>query len=197
MTNEDEFLRWKAFKQGDRTAYAELLDHYYPLLLHYGLRLNNDRHFVKDCLHDLFVEIWNQRERLDDVRSVKAYLLLSLRQKLIKERKRLSWFRNADEISDDYTVEVQFAIETYLVQHEVQHENLKKLQHHLERLTKRQREAIYLRFYQELEYDDIARLMAINYHSAVNLVYESLRMLRKNWFLTSAAAINVLSLLQL
>lgn len=78
---------------------------------------------------------------------------------------------------------MQFTIETYLISKEVQHESLKKLKVNIEKLTKRQREVIYLRFYQELDYDAIAEIMEINYHSVVNLIYESLRMLRKNWFL--------------
>ncbi|GAB3936580.1 RNA polymerase sigma factor [Larkinella terrae] len=179
-----EHVLWQAFKQGDREAFANLLNRYYPLLLNYGVRFQRDREFVKDCLHDLFIELWNQRERLDDVRMLKPYLLTSLRRKLLRETRRLRWFREADEVTDEYAFEVQFTIESYLIHNEIQHEDLKRLHVHLDKLTRRQREAIYLRFFQEMEYDDIARVMGINYHSAVNLVYESLKLLRKNWFLT-------------
>ncbi|GAB3173153.1 RNA polymerase sigma factor [Telluribacter humicola] len=144
--NGQEYALWQAFKQGDRNAFAELLNHYYPLLLNYGARLQNDREFVKDCLHDLFIELWNKREQLDDVQQVKFYLLKSLRCKLTRESQRLRWFREAKEVTDDYTFEVQFAIESYLINNEIQHEDLKKLRTQLDK-TKRQREAIYLRFY--------------------------------------------------
>ncbi|RRB07584.1 RNA polymerase sigma factor [Larkinella rosea] len=184
-----EYALWQSFKQGDRNAFAKLLNLYYPLLLNYGVRFQRDREFVKDCLHDLFIELWNQREGLDDVRMLKPYLLTSLRRKLVRETKRLRWFREADEVTNDYAFEVQFTIESYLINNEVQHEDLKRLRVHLDKLTKRQREAIYLRFFQEMEYDDIARVMAINYHSAVNLVYESLKLLRKNWFMTVVVAV--------
>ncbi|GAB2787943.1 sigma-70 family RNA polymerase sigma factor [Rhabdobacter roseus] len=181
-----EYALWQAFKQGDRDAFATLLNHYYPILLNYGVRFQSDREFVKDCLQDLFIELWNRRENLDDVRLVKLYLLKSLRRKLLRESQRLRWFREAKEVTDDYSFEVQFAIESYLIHNEIQHEDLKKLRSQLDKLSKRQREAIYLRFFQELEYDNIADIMSINYHSAVNLVYEALKLLRKNWFLTLA-----------
>ena len=183
--NPDETLLWQSFKSGDRNAFARVLDLYYPLLLNYGIRLENDREFVKDCLHDLFLEIWNRRQKLDEVHHLKSYLLTSLRRKLLRESRRLRWFREAKEVSDDYTFEVQFTIESYLIRNEIQHEDLKKLQLNLDKLTKRQREIIYLRFYQELEYDEISRIMEINYHSAVNLIYEALKLLRKNWFLAT------------
>jgi DNA-directed RNA polymerase specialized sigma24 family protein len=76
-----------------------------------------------------------------------------------------------------------------MISNEVKHEDLMKLRANLEKLSKRQREAIYLRFHQEMEYEDIAGIMAINYHSAVNLVYEALKFLRKNWFLISVSVV--------
>ncbi len=183
----EEAALWQAFKKGDRQAFGAMLELYYPLLLNYGVRFQKDREFVKDCLHDLILELWSRRENLDDVRLIKVYLLKSLRRKLLRESQRLKWFREANEVSEDYAFEVQFAIESYMISNEVKHEDLMKLRVNLDKLTKRQREAIYLRFDQEMEYEDIAGIMSINYHSAVNLVYEALKFLRKNWFLTSVS----------
>lgn len=172
---------WLSFKQGDEAAFTELMELYYPSLLNYGNRFQKDREFVKDSIQDLFLELWKRRESLGNVITPKSYLLISLRRKLLREKNRLRWFREAGQISDDYEFEVQFAIETYLINNEIQHEDLKKLHVSLESLTKRQREAIYLRFYQELSYEEIADTMFINYHSAVNLVYEAIKFIRNNW----------------
>ncbi|GAB3503784.1 RNA polymerase sigma factor [Emticicia fontis] len=188
-STERERLVWEAFRAGDRNAFASLMNDYYPLLLNYGSQFQKDREFVKDCLHDLFVDLWNRRQRLEGVEKLKPYLLISLRHRLFRESRRLRWFREAEEVNDEYAFEVQFAIESYLVNNEVQHEDLKRLQFNLEKLPKRQREAIYLRFFQEMEYDDIAKVMSINYHSAVNLIYEALKLLRKNWFLSFISSI--------
>jgi RNA polymerase sigma factor (sigma-70 family) len=188
-STERERLVWEAFLKGDRNAFASLMNDYYPLLLNYGSQFQKDREFVKDCLHDLFVDLWNRRQKLEGVEKLKPYLLISLRHRLFRESRRLRWFREAEEVNDEYAFEVQFAIESYLVNNEVQHEDLKRLQFNLEKLPKRQREAIYLRFFQEMGYDDIARIMSINYHSAVNLIYEALKLLRKNWFLSFISSI--------
>ncbi|WP_286860436.1 RNA polymerase sigma factor, partial [Proteiniphilum sp. UBA5510] len=45
-------------------------------------------------------------------------------------------------------------------------------------LTPRQREIIYLRYMQELDYEEIAILMEINYNSARRLVHRSIEHLR-------------------
>lgn len=183
----NDMVLWQSFRSGDRQAFERLLEIHYAGLLNYGLRISKDGEFVKDCLHDLFVDLWNRRGKLQDVTALKPYLLVAFRRRLVKESSKNQWFRNAGEVTDDYDFEVQFTIETYLINNEVRHESLVRLKSNLEKLTKRQREVIYLRFYQEMEYDDIAQSLEITYHSVVNLMYEGLKLLRKNWFLTLIA----------
>jgi RNA polymerase sigma factor (sigma-70 family) len=108
-TTED-FILWQSFKSGDKSAFEALLNQYYPLLLNYGVRFYRDKEFVKDCVHDLFVEIWNRRMHLSDVVSIKAYLFQSLRRNIIRESTRLKWFKQADSITDEYDFDVEFVI---------------------------------------------------------------------------------------
>jgi RNA polymerase sigma factor (sigma-70 family) len=180
--NADDSLLWQALKRSEKAAYEILLKKYYPIVLNYGVRFYKDKEFVKDCVQDLFIEIWNRREYLADVVSVKSYLLHSIRKNIIRESSRLKWFREADKISDDHDFNVEFDIETYLISREVENELLQKLRFELDKLTKRQREAIFLRFNQDLSYEEIAIIMDINYRSVVNLIHEAIKAIRKNWF---------------
>jgi RNA polymerase sigma factor (sigma-70 family) len=148
--------------------------------------------FAQDCLQDFFIDLWNRRENLEEPQSIKAYLVASYRRRLFKEKERSFWHKRVTDLEDEYDVEVQFNIESYLINNETEHETLLKLKHHLESLSKRQREALYLRFYQELEYDEISQIMAINHHSAINLVYESLKLLRKNWVVSLLFFLNTI-----
>lgn len=182
LTDTEDAILWQAFKRGERAAFETLLHQYYPVLLNYGVRFYRDKEFVKDSVHDLFVEIWNRREHLGDVVLVKSYLLQALRKNIIRESTRLKWFREADKISDDHDFDVEFNIETYLISRELENESLQKLQLELAKLTKRQREAIFLRFTQDLSYEEIASIMAINYRSVVNLIHEAIKAIRQNWF---------------
>lgn len=178
----DDSVLWQALKRSDKAAYEILLKKYYPIVLNYGVRFYKDKEFVKDCVQDLFIEIWNRREYLADVVSVKSYLLQSIRKNIIRESSRLKWFREADKISDYHDFDVEFDIETYLISREVENELLQKLRFELDKLTKRQREAIFLRFNQDLSYEEIAIIMDINYRSVVNLIHEAIKAIRKNWF---------------
>jgi RNA polymerase sigma factor (sigma-70 family) len=179
---------WLAFKAGDRQAFEQLLQMFYPVLLNYGYRLAQDRAFAQDALQDFFIELWNNRQMLGSPGSVRAYLLVAFRHRLFREKGRSFWHKGATSLNEEYEVEVQLSIEHYLINHEVEHETLQRLKAELAKLTKRQREALYLRFYQALDYDQIAQAMGINHHSVVNLVYEAIRVLRKNWVLAVATA---------
>ena len=48
----------------------------------------------------------------------------------------------------------------------------------LDELSPRQREIIYLRFYQNLSYEEIADIMDLNYQTSRNLLYKAIRSLR-------------------
>jgi RNA polymerase sigma factor (sigma-70 family) len=184
---------WQAFQSGDRMAFEHLLNQYYAPMLNYGQRLVRDSDFAQDCLQDFFIDLWNRRENLDTPQSVKAYLVASYRRALFKEKTRNFWHHSVTDLEEEYDIEVQFNIETYLINNEIEHETLIKLKHYLTSLSKRQREAVYLRFNQALEYDEISQIMSINHHSAINLVYEAVKLLRKNWVMSSLILLTILS----
>ena len=114
--------------------------------------------------------------------NLNAYLLSSFRRRLFRDKQKNNQLTSL--LSDDYNFDVQFDIETQLIEKEHENENAEKLKYQLENLSKRQREAIYLRFYEGLEYAEIAQMMAVNSHSAINLVYEALKLLRQNWLIS-------------
>jgi DNA-directed RNA polymerase specialized sigma24 family protein len=47
------------------------------------------------------------------------------------------------------------------------------------RISDRQREIIHMKYIQQLDYEDIARIMSLNYQSARNLVTRALAALRR------------------
>jgi DNA-directed RNA polymerase specialized sigma subunit, sigma24 homolog len=65
---------WQAFKQGDRGAYEQIYRQNIRLLYEYAYRFVVDKQFINDCLQDVFVDIWEKRERLSDTDNIKFYL---------------------------------------------------------------------------------------------------------------------------
>ncbi len=183
--SNDDYALWQIFvhsnQEDSQAVLGQVIEHHYKPLLSYGTKLSKDADFVKDCIHDLFIVIWQKRLSLTEVKSPRFYLLGALRNQILKETNKNKWFREAEQIEDNYILEVEFAIEHNIIVQETTAENHTKIKDLLTKITKRQREAIYLRFYQDLEYAEIAEIMGVATHSVVNLIYEAVKQLRQNW----------------
>lgn len=167
-------------------AYNEILNLHYASFYEYGLRMfgSSSTELVEDTIQDFFVEIWTSRERLGEAKSIKAYLLSSFKRRLIKEKEKAKKFVANSDLSENYEFEVQFSVERKIIESETTSVNSKKLKILLNQLSGRQKEAIFLRFYQKMDYSDIAEVMKINNHSVVNLVSDGVRILKRHWFQT-------------
>ena len=163
------------FQAGNVRAFSKLYDLYVNTLFNYGCRLTTDKELLKDCIHDVFVKIYTKREELGNVTNIRSYLFISLKNKLCDEsRKRVNVSDAAVEdlaivSSDD--VENNYISEKQRIEKSV----VKKL---LGQLSERQREAFTLYYLEEREYEDICRIMNMNYQSVRNLMHRGMLKLR-------------------
>jgi hypothetical protein len=73
---------WQQYKLGDPEAFSRLYGEYVQVLYAQGLRMTPDAGLVKDCIHDLFVELWRNRQAVPHPNSVADYLVETLRKGL-------------------------------------------------------------------------------------------------------------------
>jgi hypothetical protein len=73
---------WQQYKSGDPKAFSRLYGEYVQVLYAQGLRVTPDAGLVKDCIHDLFVDLWRNRQRIPNPESVSVYLTEALRNGL-------------------------------------------------------------------------------------------------------------------
>lgn len=78
---------WTKVKLGDLDAFNQLYDKYIDALYEFGIQYTNDTDYVKDCIHDLFLDIYKYRKKLSDVDNVKYYLFKSLKRKINRKFK--------------------------------------------------------------------------------------------------------------
>jgi RNA polymerase sigma factor (sigma-70 family) len=76
---------------------------------------------------------------------------------------------------------VEFSPEWSLIEQESLAETTHRVAEALNQLPKRQREVIYLRYYQNLERDEIADIMGVNPQSVSNLLQAAFKTFRENW----------------
>lgn len=177
----EETELWQAFVRGDEHAFGILAQRYYKRLYGYGSKFSNDREFVKDCIQDLFMEMWDSRAHLSEPHHLRIYLLVSLRRKILRRKKEMHWL-DEDADFDSGLGGVTLPSEEDIIERESGQYNHRKIRHLMTRLTPRQQEIIYLRFYENLDNEAIASVMSVSRQSVANLLWKTLRELKEHWF---------------
>ena len=173
---KEEHALWEEIKQGSQTALKVVFTKYYKVLYNYGVKMA-DATVVEDCIQDVFISIINSGPKLSSTNSIKFYLILSLRRKIVevlKKNKRLSVFSH----HPDYDFELSY--EAQVIQLQTKNELKYKLDEAIRKLPNRQKEAIFLRFYSDLSYAEVAQIMNLDYQSVRNLIFKALTTFRNN-----------------
>ena len=194
--SEVDAQRWSQFKNGDRGAFAAIYQQHILQLITYGLRLCPDQDLLKDQIQELFVELWNSRKNLAPARSVKFYLFKALRYKLVRLEKNRYLSQQSARIAFSLDSPLQEPIETSIIENEFRTSQAASLRQAIKSLSRRQQEAIQLRYFQGFTHDQIAELMDLNYQSVSNLLHRALFRL-KQVFKTPVLPVLLLGLLKI
>lgn len=176
--SSDEKHLWRSFKKGDNEAYAQLYDAYFDVLYRYGKKITSDTFLVEDCIQDLFVALWKNRETLGDLLSPQFYLYKSLRNNIVshlKNRQPGSLEYQANEVS---TAGATPSPESFIILEETARHREEKIEAALQDLTKREREVIFLKFYSGLSSEEISSVMGIGVPSVYNLLNRAINQLQ-------------------
>lgn len=175
---EESHNLWDRFLKGDNAAYSRLYTEYVQILFRYGSRFTTDGELIRDCIQDLFTTLYKDRKRLGTPpANVRVYLFVSLKNNLTRALRKQSKYESiAPEMSPfllEPTVEEQF------IEDETDRNRRILIEKILSELTSRQREIIYYRYLQELDFDEICTLMQLNYQSAQNLLQRTIKKIRE------------------
>lgn len=171
---------WNKLRAGEKSALQAIYDQESGYLYNYGRKIFQDVTIVEDAIHDLFVEIWQKRERLGSTDSIRKYLAASLRRKVISGIKKQSKSQSVESF-DQIDCNPELAIEELIISQEITEEKAAKLKKAFEALSSRQREIIYLKFYQGLDYEQIAEITGINYQSLRNTISIGIKKMRESF----------------
>lgn len=173
---------WALLRNGNENALLALYNHHYLGLINFGIKVTGDRAFANDCITQLLIELWDKRANLPSVKNVRGYLLTSLKHKIFFEIKAkqlrdaklnaLQAFQNGEELP----------YEELLIQLQTNEGLKKKLNKAFAKLTPRQKQLLQMKFFEDVDYDDIAKLCNISRRTAYNIIHDSLKILRAELF---------------
>jgi RNA polymerase sigma factor (sigma-70 family) len=174
-TNNLEEL-WIRALNGDTDAFRDIHQALFKGLYNYALKLLQDGHLANDAVQDLFVKIWVRRDGIGPVQKVKPYFFTALRRQVLNQLRSLH-LREL-QIGGLPRPDIGFSPEEIVVRNEEYETLQSKIAALLNELPRRQKEVIYLRYFEEMEYTQIAEIMGIHYQSVLNLTQKALQKLR-------------------
>ena len=176
--NEYWQIVWSRYRRGDQEAFAILYNHHIDHLYHYGTKICKDSDAVKDSLQELFLELFLNRERIKTTpENLKFYLMVALRRSLVRKLKAGKLAALYPEKSLEF--EPEYNIEFKIIEQESEMEIHNTLVNALKKLPSKQKEAIYLRFNESLEYNEIAGILEITVESVRKQVHRAIKTIRE------------------
>ena len=141
---------WKKFKKGNRQAFELIYRQYYPSLYHYALKVTSNKPLAQECVQDLFITLWRTRKGLAEISNIKPYLFKSLSRLMIRSAKS---FQNG-LLTAESESGLTFSPEELLIEREDDLHKREVLTTVLNSLPARQRQVIYLKYYEEMSYNE-------------------------------------------
>lgn len=167
-----------SFSDKQEAAFSQLYTQYISNLHTYGMSLGFASDVCMDAIQDVFFKLYLRKDELQHIENIGFYLFRSLRNRLIDLQKQQHTTKTIDDETLAFFIEVSVD-ESF--EHEEERLLLKeKVERLLRLLTNRQREAVYLRHMEELDYEQIAGIMEMNAASVRKLVYRALEVIRKH-----------------
>lgn len=172
---------WYSYKEGDVKALEGLYEQYYSPLTNYGFKFTPDNVCIEESMQDLFLMLWQNRERIAHPAVVKQYLYLTFRRILLGKLE-YGPSRQAEELGGEH---IPFRLKVRDAHPLIREERMADinakvgtLQH---TLTNREREAVFLKYYEGLSYEEITAIMHMNINSTYQLLYRALERLREQY----------------
>jgi len=181
MRQEEEMQLWLSYRAGDKNAFGIIARDYYHTLLRYGLKFGVDQQVVEDCIQEIFLQLWQNRERIGHAPSVKNYLLKALRNNITQYYRYQQRFTSDEGQVWIWSAPEQRNVEIEMIENENVSELVRQIQQQLSQLPVREREALYLRYYENLSVSEISGVMGVNKQSVSNFLQKALLKLRAKW----------------
>lgn len=176
--NLKNHIIWDDFRRGSKKALEIIYGDHYTSLYHYGIKFCKDQDLVKDLIQELFIELIDSGSKLSPTDNIRFYLLRALRNKLVKQLSEKSKFSaSVQEVSDFDLIE---SIENQLIVCEAEDQLRSRIISAIKRLSAKQQEIIYLRFYCDLSYTEIAGVFDVNIQTGRNLMNRAISSLKED-----------------
>lgn len=168
MHSDDDLV--EQIRLGNEDAAEELINRYYTSVLRYCRRHCFNAEKAEDLTQETFLKLFKNLSGYQGKRKFKAYLYTIANHLCIDESRKIKVFSLENEEEIQYECDEMHRIE-----------NQSEIDALLNILSPEQREAVILRYGEQLGFREIAEVTGCNLRTAQSRVRSALQMMRKEW----------------
>lgn len=145
-------------REGDQDAFRVFVDTYSNDLYHFALGYVAIREVAEEVVSDVFLDVWNNRSLLDEIKQIKSWLLVLVRNRAISYlRKERGDFVSFDEVGDYCLPHTQSADHTIISLEEIE-----AINQAIATLPPKCKEVFMLAKIEKTPYKEIAEILGIS-----------------------------------
>lgn len=171
---------WNKFKSGDNEALTQIYSINSKKLYRYGLKLTSQSSLIEDAIQDLFSDLVRNRQHLGETDNIQFYLIKSFKRKLLRLLQKEQRY-HLKENGEEYVFDITYSIEHDIIVEEHSNQKINQLRKALQELTPRQKEAVYLKYTEGMEYEEIAEIMEMSIEACRNLIYRAIKSMKDSF----------------
>jgi len=171
---------WSGFLKGDDKSFSLIYFHQINRLMAYGYKLSPDREIVHDAIQEVFLDLYQKRGKSGKmIKDLKGYLFSSIKHSILKKLIGIQKLEHgwADQKYEEY-FQIEYEPGETGEANAEKLETKEKLNRMIGQLSPREKEIIYLKFEEELDYVQISEILEITVESCHKQFYRAMKDLR-------------------
>lgn len=169
--------------QGSVEAYSTIYRYFYNRLFRYAIQICEQAPLAEDVLQDFFTYLAEHYRKLRKVNNLEVYLFQSIKRNVVARLSREKQHRLA---RDRYQWRTEPLRDTYepppdqlLIGREEGLRRQELIRGEMAKLPDHQREILYLRYYEDLSYEEICQIVGLSNQVARNYAGRAIRKLKE------------------
>lgn len=82
---------WRKIKEdGDLSSFSNLHSYFYPFLVEFAFTYIKEQEISEEVVDDVFINLWEKREKLENIRNIKSFLYTCTRNKALDYLRKIN-----------------------------------------------------------------------------------------------------------
>ncbi|MBE9599856.1 RNA polymerase sigma factor [Pedobacter sp. MC2016-24] len=165
-----------SLKEGNSSAFAEIYERYWSLLLRHAIGMLQDEDIAQDAVQDVFQMLWEKSVTLNIHTSLSSFLYASLRFRILDQLKH-------NKVQDRFLSKLQTEIESGVASTDdviAEKEFARKIEDGLNKLPPKMRKVFELSRIYEYSYREISKELDLSDNTVKRQISNALKIMRES-----------------